>query len=65
MNILVDDLQVPKKVTDDLMKAFDELRTRAAELVALDDPSPDPKLIRKLQQEVNTQIDVDMLWVPE
>jgi hypothetical protein len=64
MSILVDDLQVHRRVTPDLMTAFSDLRTRTAELVALDDPSPDPNLIREIQIDVNATINIEGLWVP-
>jgi len=65
MEILVQDIQVHMAIPPNLLSVFDELRKRAAELVALDDPAPDPKLIRELQHEVNEQIKVDTLWVPD
>lgn len=64
MKRLVDDMQVEKTISAARMKSFDEIRDRAAELVSLNDPAPRPEFVRKLQNEVNEQVRIDLLWVP-
>jgi hypothetical protein len=65
VKILVDDIQVDKNLSSARIKLFEELRTRAAELSKLGDPSPKRSLIKRLQDEVNIEITIDALWIPE
>ena len=64
LKFLVEDLQVRRVVSDEDIKIFVQIRNRAAELISLDDPNPDPRFVRTLQQEVNTEIPINQLWVP-
>lgn len=64
MRILVDDIQVDKTLSSARIKLFDELRTRAAELSKLGDPTPNRTFVKRLQDEVNIEIAIDALWVP-
>jgi hypothetical protein len=64
MNMLVQDIQVHKALSPEAFKLFNELRTRTADLIDIDDPSPSATLIRKLQIEVNSEIDIETLWLP-
>ena len=64
METLVRDLQVYKALSDDRIKTFIQIRSRTAELVALDDTDPDPVLVQELQAQVNNEIRITELWVP-
>jgi hypothetical protein len=61
---LVDDIQVRQAILDDHMSSFTNIRSRTEELVPLEDPTPDPKIVRRLQQRVISEIDIDNLWTP-
>jgi hypothetical protein len=64
LEMLVRDLQVYKLLSDDRIKTFIQIRSRTAELVALDDTDPNPQLVAALQAQVNAEIDVSRLWLP-
>jgi hypothetical protein len=64
MKILVEDLQVRKTILEEDLKVFSQIRSRMAELATLEDPKPDPEVVRSLQQEVNAEIVIARLWVP-
>jgi len=64
LETLVRDLQVYKSLSDERIKAFIQIRNRTAELVALDDTDPNPRLVAALQTQVNNEIDVSKLWLP-
>ena len=64
MKVLIDDLQVDKVITLDLIKTFNELRIRSTELAGLGDPRLNQLLISECEKEVNLEINVERLWDP-
>ena len=65
LKMLVGDLQVSRSVSDARLKNFIQIRNRTAELAKLNDPNPSRKFIRVLELEVNAEIIIDQLWLPQ
>jgi hypothetical protein len=65
MKKIVDDIRINQEVTDEQIKGFDALQVRINELWELDDPRPKAGLIRRLEQEINREIDAHDLWMPD
>jgi hypothetical protein len=64
LHSLVDDIQVRQAILDDHVSSFSNIRSRTAELVPLEDPTPDHGIVRRLQQRVISEINIDNLWTP-
>ena len=61
---IVDDMQVDHSVMPARMKEFDAIRKRVGELAGLGDTAPDRMAVKRIQGEVNRQIDINKLWLP-
>jgi hypothetical protein len=61
---LVDDIQADHLLSAARIKTFEDVRKRVGELSALGDAVPRLALVRKLQMEVNEQININRLWLP-
>jgi hypothetical protein len=65
MSVHLEDIQLERRVSDERLKAFGDLRVQAAELETLGDPVQDEALVRALEGVVNKKIPIDRLWVPQ
>jgi hypothetical protein len=64
VQILVDDMQVQRALPPARIRLFEEMRIRATELSKLGDATPNPDVVKRIQDEVNKEIPIDELWLP-
>jgi hypothetical protein len=62
---VVADIKVHRDVRPEMRELFDVVIERLDQLSTEDDPSPDPKVVRKLEDEVREEIPESELWTPQ
>lgn len=65
MQDIVRRIAAARGVTADIEREYRQLRQRYRVLAMEDDPRPNPKLVRRLQQRVNNRIPAEEFWLPE
>jgi hypothetical protein len=64
LHSLVDEIQIRQAILEEHMSSFSNIRSRTAELIPLEDPTPNREIVRHLQQQVISEINIDNLWTP-
>jgi hypothetical protein len=63
MSMLMEDVRFIRVVSSEV-KGLDKLLIRTSVFLGRDAPSPNPKLIREFEDQVNAQLTIDSLWIP-
>jgi hypothetical protein len=61
---VVEDIEVSRSIPPRLAEQYEAIRKRIIELGGLDDPHPNKRVIKALQDHVNLEIPPDSLWAP-
>jgi hypothetical protein len=64
MKVVVDEIAEATGIPGDIEREIDRIRKRYRNLAIEDDPRPPPKLVKRLQEEVNRRVPPSSLWYP-